>query len=90
MQWGGKSVSTGIFKKPVSDPIYLDKESVRCDKVLDRKVHGGEFKACYLFSADYYSYWKALHPILEWDYGMFGENMTFALGHHTKIDLLDI
>ena len=56
MQWGGKSVSTGIFKKPVSDPIYLDKESVRCDKVLDRKVHGGEFKACYLFSADYYSY----------------------------------
>ena len=74
--WNGKEVTTGIYKTPTNAPIYLGKDDVKGDVVSDRKVHGGEFKACYLFSLDHYEYWKNLYPNLEWTYGMFGENLT--------------
>ena len=74
--WNGKEITTGIYKKPTDMPIYLGKTDVKGDTVSDRKVHGGEFKACYLFSADQYPYWQNLYPHLEWTYGMLGENLT--------------
>lgn len=74
--WNGKEIITGIYKKPTDVPIYLGKEDVRGDEVSDRKVHGGEFKACYLFSANQYPYWQNLYPNLEWNFGMLGENLT--------------
>ncbi len=74
--WNGKEVTTGIYKKPTDVPIYLGKEDVRGDEVSDRKVHGGTFKACYLFSANHYPYWQKLYPNLEWNFGMLGENLT--------------
>lgn len=74
--WQGKKVTTGIYKKPTDVAIYLGKESVRGDEVSDRKVHGGEFKACYLFSANQYPYWQNLYPKLDWNFGMLGENLT--------------
>ena len=46
------------------------------DTIANRKVHGGVHKACYLFSADQYPFWKNKYPHLEWDWGMFGENLT--------------
>lgn len=69
-------VKTGIFKKPVSRGIYLNTTGVNNDEVSDKKVHGGTFKACYLFSQNYYKFWKNLYPNLNWDWGMFGENIT--------------
>jgi MOSC domain-containing protein YiiM len=39
-------------------------------------VHGGIYKACYLFSAEQYPYWKEKYPHLDWNWGMFGENLT--------------
>lgn len=74
--WKGKEVTTGIYKKLTDNPIYLGEEAVRGDEVSDRKVHGGAFKACYLFSANHYPYWRELYPNLEWTYGMLGENLT--------------
>jgi MOSC domain-containing protein YiiM len=74
--WNGKEITTGIYKTPTDAPIFLGKEDVKGDVVSDRKVHGGEFKACYLFSLNHYDYWKNLYPYLEWTYGMFGENIT--------------
>ena len=76
--WNGKEETTGIYKMPTDKPIYLGKECVKEDEVSDRKVHGGEFKACYLFSADHYGYWKTLYPDLNWNWGMFGENLTVS------------
>lgn len=76
--WNGKEVTTGIYKTPTNQPIFLGKEDVKGDEVSDRNVHGGEFKACYLFSEDYYPYWKNLYPHLDWNYGMFGENLTVS------------
>lgn len=74
--WQGKNVTTGIYKKPTDVPIFLGKEEVRGDEVSDRRVHGGVFKACYLFSANHYPFWRNLYPNLNWTYGMLGENLT--------------
>ena len=74
--WNGREEKTGIYKTPTSVPIFLGKEAVQGDEVSDRKVHGGMFKACYLFSANHYPYWKDRYPNLEWTYGMLGENLT--------------
>ncbi|MCW5517395.1 MOSC domain-containing protein [Muriicola sp. Z0-33] len=76
IQWKGKEEITGIFKYPVTKAIELGTEVVANDTVANRAVHGGEYKACYLFSADEYTYWKNLYPDLSWDWGMFGENLS--------------
>lgn len=88
--WNGNPHTTGIFKNPSDTPIYLGKEDVSGDEVSDRKHHGGIHKACYLFSADHYLYWKNLYPNLDWNYGMFGENLTVKGLDETKIYVGDI
>lgn len=75
VQWGNKTVKTGIFKFPV-DSISLGTEDVDNDHVIDRKYHGGVDKACYLYSADRYSFWKERYPETVSDYGAMGENIT--------------
>ncbi len=76
IQWKGREVQTGIFKYPVENDIHLTQFEVKGDHVVDKKVHGGIDKACYLYSRDHYDYWKRLYPDLEWNWGMFGENIT--------------
>ena len=74
--WNGETHTTGIFKNPVDNPIHLGKEGVVDDVIANPKVHGGIFKACYLFSTNHYPYWKEKYPHLKWLWGMFGENIT--------------
>ncbi|WP_370476763.1 MOSC domain-containing protein [Tamlana flava] len=88
--WRKKEVVTGIYKTPTNAPIFLGKNDVKDDEVTDRKYHGGEFKACYLFSEDYYGYWKNLYPNLDWNWGMFGENLTVSGLDETQIFVGDI
>ncbi|WP_034040629.1 MOSC domain-containing protein [Wocania ichthyoenteri] len=88
--WNGKKVNTGIYKTPINEPVYLGKEAVKNDEISDRKVHGGIYKACYLFSENHYEYWKALYPNLDWNYGMFGENLTVKNLDETEIFIGDI
>lgn len=78
VRWGVRYYSTGIFKYPSASPIFLGSEDVVGDDVVDRKYHGGIDKACYIYSADFYASWKEQFPHLEWDYGMFGENLTLS------------
>ena len=88
--WRGQQVQTGIYKTPTNQPIYLGKHDVKGDIVSDRKVHGGEFKACYIFSANHYAYWQNLYPNLNWDYGMLGENLTVSDLDETQVFIGDI
>ncbi|AEM71225.1 MOSC domain containing protein [Allomuricauda ruestringensis DSM 13258] len=83
--WNGKETTTGIYKFPVKEPLFLDSEDVHGDTVVDRKYHGGIYKACYLFSARNYPHWKAKYPHLEWDWGMFGENLTLDSLNESQI-----
>lgn len=88
--WNGQKTKTGIYKVPTSTPIFLGKDNVESDEVSDRNVHGGEFKACYLFSENQYPYWQNLYPNLNWNYGMFGENLTIKGLDETKLFIGDI
>tara|TARA_R110002020_G_scaffold8407_3_gene33815 strand:+ start:3922 stop:4569 length:648 start_codon:yes stop_codon:yes gene_type:complete len=74
--WNGREEQTGIFKYPTDEPLFLSKMDVLKDTVIDREHHAGINKACYLFPSDYYPYWKGMYPELNWDWGMFGENLT--------------
>jgi len=85
IDWNGQEVVTGIFKTPTNEPVFLGKETVRNDEVTDRKHHGGEFKACYMFSAEQYPYWKKLYPHLNWQFGMLGENLTISGFNESQI-----
>jgi len=88
--WKGKEVTTGLFKYPVEAGILLGKEDVDNDHVIDRRYHGGADKACYLYSADHYSYWQNLYPELEMPWGMFGENLTVENLHEAEINIGNI
>lgn len=89
-KWNGAEERTGIFKYPVSEPLFLGKSDVNKDTVIDRKHHAGVNKACYLFSADDYPFWKREYPDMEWDWGMFGENLTVEGLDETSLRIGDI
>jgi MOSC domain-containing protein YiiM len=85
INYKGRVIETGIFKLPVKHPIFLDIEDVENDVVVDRRYHGGIDKAVYGYSEDHYKYWKGLYPNLDWEYGMFGENLTISNLEETEI-----
>lgn len=74
--WKRRTYETGIYKYPVSEPIFLGEENVENDAVIDRKYHGGIAQAVYAYGENHYAYWKVLYPDLQFSYGMFGENLT--------------
>jgi MOSC domain-containing protein YiiM len=87
LNYKGKIVERGIFKFPVNHPIFLGTEDVKNDAVIDRRYHGGIEKAVYGYSQNHYAYWKELYPNLEWNYGMFGENLTISNLEETEIHI---
>ncbi|MBT9189725.1 MOSC domain-containing protein [Zobellia russellii] len=88
--WNGKEELTGIFKYPVEAPLFLGKTDVANDTVIDRKHHAGVNKACFLFSTEHYEYWKSLYPSLDWNWGMFGENLSVSNFDESVIRIGDI
>lgn len=90
IEFQGQTMQTGIYKEPVNHPLQLGTTDVEGDSVIDRRFHGGEEKACYLFSADQYPAWKELYPNLEWTNGMFGENLTVEGLDERKINIGEI
>lgn len=89
-RWKGKEETTGIYKSPSHKPIYLAKNDVLNDEISDRKHHGGFYQACYVFSAEQYPFWKELYPQLDWNWGMFGENLTLSNFDEREVYLGDI
>ncbi|MGZ5320939.1 MAG: MOSC domain-containing protein, partial [Solirubrobacterales bacterium] len=71
----GRSVKTGIFKEPVQGPVGAHAEGLDGDHVADRRYHGGVDKALYAYSVDDYAWWAG-ELGLEWEPGLFGENLT--------------
>ena len=89
VNYKGKSIETGIFKFPVEQAVFLGEEDVVGDAVIDRRYHGGLEKAVYGYSENHYEYWKSLYPDLDWQYGMFGENLTISNLEETEICIGD-
>jgi MOSC domain-containing protein YiiM len=74
--WKGKTVSTSIYKEPVSGPIALRRHNLDGDKQSDLTVHGGPTKAVYTYPSEHYLFWRSELPGMELEWGMFGENIT--------------
>jgi len=72
----GKSEITGYYKEAVQSKITLTPAGVLNDTVADKVHHGDADKACYLYSADRYSYWTSRFPVADAAPGLFGENLT--------------
>lgn len=89
-QFKNKIAETGIFKYPTNNPIFLGLEDVENDAVVDRKYHGGIDQAVYAYSANHYEYWKKLYPHLDFNFGMFGENITITNLDETTLNVGDV
>ena len=87
---GDEWVETGLYKMPVLEGIILGKEDVVNDVVVDRRYHGGEDMACYLFGKNNYQYFTDLYPNADWEIGMFGENITLEFLNESELNIGDI
>ena len=74
--WRGKTVTTGIYKEPVTGRVALRKLNLDGDRQADLSVHGGTDKAVYCYPVAHYDYWKAELPGRDLPFGIFGENFT--------------
>ncbi len=78
VQYGDKSITTGIFKQPVSGSLRVGQYNLAGDGQADLNNHGGEHKAVYAYSFDHYPYWRAVLKREEMNCGQFGENLTIT------------
>jgi len=74
--YNGKTINTGIFKRPVSGPVQLRTLNLEGDQQADLSVHGGPYKAVYGYPSEHYSFWRKELPGVDLPWGMFGENFT--------------
>jgi MOSC domain-containing protein YiiM len=72
----GGQIITGIFKEPVQRRIALRRLNLDGDRQADLTVHGGPYKAVYVYPHEHYAYWKSALPNRELPLGVFGENFT--------------
>ncbi|MBX9738195.1 MAG: MOSC domain-containing protein [Phycisphaerales bacterium] len=73
----GKTVRTGIFKKPVLMPTMIGELGLAGDAQADKRHHGGPHMAVYFYPAQHYTaFRKELAKDLP--YGTFGENLTIT------------
>lgn len=72
----GSTISTGIFKQPVSGPIPLGRLNFDGDRQADLNVHGGPYKAVYGYPSEHYAFWREQFPGMDLPWGMFGENLS--------------
>lgn len=75
LDYEGKPVTTGFFKHPVSDPVFLGRLGPEGDQQADLVHHGGLDKAVLGYAHAHYRYWEQL---LGQDPGpaVMGENLT--------------
>jgi MOSC domain-containing protein YiiM len=81
LPWRDASVTTAIWKQPVSGRVAVRGVNLEDDDQADREAHGGPDKAVYAYASADYRLWSAElgHDIRP---GTFGENLT--------IDELDV
>jgi len=74
----GKTVTTGIFKEPVSARVRAGALGLNGDGQADRSVHGGADMAVYAYPHQHYGFWEAELGRRDLPFGQFGENLTIT------------
>lgn len=68
---------TGIYKRPLDQPVAITSLGIAGDAICDTENHGGVDQALYIYGMPDYAWWQsALGRDLE--PGTFGENLTIA------------
>lgn len=49
VSWRGRTVTTGIFKRPVAGRVIVRTLNLEGDRQADLRVHGGPYKAVYAY-----------------------------------------
>lgn len=86
---GPRKVRSGIFKLPVSQPVFLDHLGFVGDGVGDTRIHGGTDKAVCAYCVEHFQYWNEIlqREIIP---GSFGENLSLAGMPETDVSIGDI
>lgn len=74
MDWHGRDVTTGIWKRPIRGRVALVGVNFVGDDQADRTVHGGPDKAVYAYAREDYDYWR--DQGMDVETALFGENLT--------------
>ena len=77
VRWHDRTVTTAIWKQPVSGRVPAAGVNIDGDDQADRRVHGGPSKSIYTYAVEDYEWWadELGSPL---DPGTFGENLTLA------------
>lgn len=78
IEYAGQQVATGIFKEPVDGRVALRGDNFVGDGQADLKVHGGPYKAVYVYPHEHYATWMQELGHDDFSYGQFGENLTIT------------
>lgn len=84
--YGGRQISTSIFKKAVHDSRAVSLTNIAGNEQADRAVHGDRDKAIYVYSEEYYPDW-ARHFGRPCEPSQFGENLTVSGGRDSDVVL---
>jgi ferredoxin-NADP reductase/MOSC domain-containing protein YiiM len=74
--WHGRTVHTGVWKKPVTGPRMVRRLNIDGDGQGDLAGHGGEQRAVFVYQIESYRYWEKELGRDDFSYGQFGENFT--------------
>jgi MOSC domain-containing protein YiiM len=75
-EWRGQTVSSAIFKEPVTDRRWVGTLQIDGDDQADKTGHGGEHRAVFVYQIDSYGYWEHELSRTLGGPGLFGENFT--------------
>ncbi len=74
--WHGKTVYTGVWKRPVPGPAMARRLNIDGDGQGDLRGHGGEQRAVLVYQIESYRHWERHFGRGDLEYGQFGENLT--------------
>lgn len=76
VEWQGRLVHTGIWKRPVTGRVMARRLDLDGDGQGDLVGHGGEQRAVLVYQLDSYRHWESYLQRHDFEYGQFGENFT--------------
>jgi ferredoxin-NADP reductase/MOSC domain-containing protein YiiM len=76
VDWQGRTVHTGIWKRPVDGPRMARRLNLDGDGQGDLGGHGGEQRAVLVYQIESYRHWQEFFGRDTFEYGQFGDNFT--------------
>jgi ferredoxin-NADP reductase/MOSC domain-containing protein YiiM len=76
IEWQGRTVHTGIWKRPVLGRCRVRRLNLDGDGQGDLAGHGGEQRAVLVYQIESYRYWQEQLQRSDFELGQFGENFT--------------